>query len=69
MAEYNLKTDPAFRDLMLSRRARLLAEVDECERFLSMDSTKDMREAVRQARRGNYGKITLLIPQIEPKKL
>jgi len=69
MNEYNLKADRIFRDIMLSRRARLLAEVDECEIFLDMASTKNMREAVRQARRGNYEEITLLIPQMEVKKL
>ncbi len=69
MNEYNLKADRIFRDLMLSRRARALAVVDECEKFLDMDSTKDMREAVRQARRGNYEEIALLIPQMEAEKL
>lgn len=48
---YDLRKDETFRQLMIDKRARLLAEVDDIEKFLEWERTKDLRKAAKDERR------------------
>jgi len=65
VSDYILKHDKSFQDLLLSERAQLLSRVDAIEKFLEIDNTKTMRDAVKQAKRGRVAEIKKLLPRYD----